>query len=252
MTPDIKRVARRALRKPLAVVDRHWRSLIAAEVRKVVTQEAHDVDLARHRLAAESAARYVQDRMEGCRDFRAKVDLLDHSLTLVRLSGLFLEFGVYRGASINFAASRVNGVVHGFDSFHGLPEDFAPWKLERGSFSTGGAVPDVNPNVMLHQGLFEESLPEFLRTHHEPVAWVHVDCDLYSSTRTVLANLAPRLRPGTVLLFDDYFNYPEWERNGEYRAFKEFVTAHDVRYRYASYMSNGNSVAVVIDGSADQ
>jgi hypothetical protein len=221
-------------------------------VRTVAEEEALDIRLARQRLASESTARYVQEAMGACREFRSRLDLLAHSLTLAQPPGLFLEFGVGRGATVNFTASRVNGFVHGFDSFHGLPEDFGAWESVRGTFSTDGALPEVRSNVVLHPGLFDDSLPEFVRTYDDPVAWVHADCVLYSSTGTVLGHLRPRIRPGTVLVFDEYFNYPNWEQDGEYRAFQEFVAQHGVRYRYVSYMSNGNSVAVMVEGGAPE
>ena len=60
------------------------------------------------------------------------------------------------------------------------------------------SLPKVKENVELHKGWFNESLPPFLEQHPGPVAFIHVDCDLYSSTKTLLDLLAPRIRPGTV------------------------------------------------------
>jgi hypothetical protein len=50
----------------------------------------------------------------------------------------------------------------------------------------------------------------------------------------VLTGLALRLQPGTAMLFDEYFNYPGWERH-EYEAWQEFVKAQHVQYEYAAY-----------------
>lgn len=63
---------------------------------------------------------------------------------------------------------------------------------------------------------------------------MHIDCDLYSSTRTILALLAPRIVAGTIILFDEYFNYPNWEQH-EYKAFQEFAAASDVKYTYLGF-----------------
>ena len=60
-----------------------------------------------------------------------------------------------------------------------------------------------------------------LGQHPGPVAFLHLDVDRYSSTRTVLELLGDRIVPGTVIAFDEFFNYPGW-REGEYRAFNEF------------------------------
>jgi hypothetical protein len=42
------------------------------------------------------------------------------------------------------------------------------------------------------------------------------------------------LQPGTVLVFDEYFNYPGWERH-EFKAWREFAAAHGVDYEYVAY-----------------
>ena len=108
--------------------------------------------------------------------------------------------------------------------------------------------PDLPGNIELHVGWFEDSLPRFLETHDEPVAFMHMDCDLYSSTRTVLELMAPRMVPGTVLVFDEFFNYTFW-RDHEYKAFTEFVSAHNVRYEFLTYAERGFSVGVKITGT---
>ena len=77
-----------------------------------------------------------------------------------------------------------------------------------------------------------------------PVAFIHVDCDLYSSTKTILSLLAPRLVSGSVILFDEYFNYPNWEQH-EFKAFQEFVAASAVKYTYLAFARQ--QVAVRID-----
>jgi predicted O-methyltransferase YrrM len=102
----------------------------------------------------------------------------------------------------------------------------------------------VPGNVRLHPGWFDATLPEWLKNNPGPIAFIHVDCDLYSSTRTILALLADRIVPGTIILFDEYFNYPNWEEH-EYKAFQEFVTERKVGYRYIGYARQ--QVAVQIE-----
>jgi hypothetical protein len=72
-----------------------------------------------------------------------------------------------------------------------------------------------------------------------------VDCDLYSSTKTIFDHLGERLRPGSVIVFDEYFNYVGW-REHEYRAFQECVHARSLRYRYVAYNTREYNVAVQI------
>jgi hypothetical protein len=54
------------------------------------------------------------------------------------------------------------------------------------------------------------------------VAFVHIDCDLYSSTSFVLSTLAPRL-DGATVAFDELLELPEYEAH-EGRAFAEFLS----------------------------
>ena len=66
-------------------------------------------------------------------------------------------------------------------------------------------------NVALHVGWFDDTLPAFLDRHDGNVAFVHIDSDLYSSAKTILDNLAPRVGPGTIIVFNEYFNDPNWK-----------------------------------------
>jgi methyltransferase family protein len=189
-------------------------------------------------------AEYAAEHMRGAHASTDKDEILLRALEHAPHDGLFLEFGVWSGRTINLIAERVNATVHGFDSFQGLPEDWQPG-YRRGSFHTNGRLPSVRPNVTLHVGWFHETLPSFIAEHCEPIAFLHVDCDLYSSTKTVFQYLADRLRPGSVIVFDEYFNYPGW-RNHEYRAFQEVVEEHSLRYSYLGYNTVEWNVAVQI------
>jgi hypothetical protein len=135
--------------------------------------------------------------------------------------------------------------VHGFDSFEGLPEDWTSWQ-KAGRFSLGGEKPEIGAaNVMLHKGWFQDSLPPFLAAHPGDVRFLHVDCDLYSSTKTVLGHLGARLVEGSILVFDEYLNFPDWQKH-EHRAWKEYSSAEGLSYEYLGYVPDWNSVAVRI------
>ena len=111
-------------------------------------------------------------------------------------------------------------------------------------------TPRVPANVTLVPGWFDDTLPDFAKAHDEPVAFAHLDCDLYSSTRTVLRGLGRRIRPGSILVFDEYFNYPNWQRH-EYRAFQEFVAEFGLAYRYLGFSIKNGHVAVEITTPAN-
>ena len=164
--------------------------------------------------------------------FGFKASHLRHALAACEAGGLYLEFGVFTGRSITIIAEALGDEtpVHGFDSFEGLPEDWIEGE-GKGAYDAGGRLPEVPDNVWLHPGWFDDSLPVFLRQQKGPVAFANIDCDIYSSTRSVLDLLAPRLGPGSVLVFDEYFAYPGW-RDHEYRAFQEFAAERGLGYRY--------------------
>ncbi len=115
-----------------------------------------------------------------------------------------------------------------------MPEAWSGFSLGGKSFGIKGRLPRVPGNVQLHAGFFKQSLPKWLADNPGQVAFIHVDCDLCSSTQTVFKLLASRLVTGTVILFDEYLNYPNWEKH-EFKAFQEFVSEHAVKYTYLAF-----------------
>ena len=134
------------------------------------------------------------------------------------VDGDILEFGVSAGESLlDFSARCPDRRVLGFDSFEGLPE--AWWSRPQGAFKA--TPPHVDrSNVTLVQGLFDESVPRFLSSWRGKAGIVHVDCDLYSSTMSCLAPIAHRLQRGTLVLFDEYYNYPDFASH-EWKAWRQ-------------------------------
>jgi hypothetical protein len=198
-------------------------------------------------LVETSTAEELLRRMDRAVPCSSREEVLDLALHHLPGDGLVCEFGVFEGASVNYIAARVpHRVVFGFDSFEGLPgrwrESFDP-----GTFTTGGRLPEVRPNVRLLKGWFDDTLPPFTARQPGPVALLHVDCDLYSSTRCVLEHLGGSLVPGSVVVFDEYFNYPGWERH-EFRAFSEFAAARRLRYEYLAYNRLHEQVALLVTG----
>ena len=175
--------------------------------------------------ARSEAADYVQEHMAEARIFVAHQQIIEFAVRNATSNGLFLEFGVATGNTVREIAAHVpTGVtVYGFDSFSGLPGDWTGHVEIAGAFRQKG-VPKVPNNVKLVHGLFDDSLPKFMDEHQGPASFVHIDCDLYSSTKAILDHVGPRLRPGTHVLFDEYFNYPGWKLH-EHKAWAEFCKA---------------------------
>ena len=158
--------------------------------------------------------------------------------------GLILEFGVRHGTSIRQLASFTSKSIYGFDSFEGLPED---WHQEsKEVYSTRGKIPKVPPHVTLIPGWFEETLPLFLAKHGEDVALINIDCDIYSSTKTVLDLLSPHIKKGTIIIFDEYIGNLHWEED-EHRAFMESIDTYQWNYEYLFYSAYSKQVVVRVD-----
>jgi predicted O-methyltransferase YrrM len=218
---------------------------LAGEARKPPVSGQLNFVSAAWQAAASQAADYMVQHMMSAVDLVERDRLLEFTLDKCSIPGLMMEFGVYRGASLRLIAQRAGQLVHGFDSFEGLPEDWTYFQ-KQGRFGLASGAPSLpEANVEIHTGWFDAVLPEFLKSHPGPARFVHIDCDLYSSTRTVLALLASRLVSGTVVQFDEYLNYPGWDQH-EYKAFQEYVRGAGARYRYLGFASSGSAVAVQI------
>jgi len=225
------------------------KSWIKRVVNRVAEQafddDAHHIERLLQRRALKQTAEFVESNMPQVAQYSDRFALYEATLKLVQVSGLCCEFGVFKGESINFIVDRLrDSIVYGFDSFERLPEDRRP-QVKAGHFKVN-KLPQVRSNVRLIQGWFNQTLPGFLERNPLPAAYLHIDSDLYSSAKTVLDLLASRIRTGTVIVFDEFFNYPGWMNHGEFRAFEEFVQRDRVRFEYAAYTTGGEQVAVII------
>ena len=120
--------------------------------------------------------------------------------------GLNVELGVYNGVTIGcLATARPDLEFHGFDSFEGLPEDWDMGQkgVKKEACDRKGELPDVPDNVKLYKGWFNETLAPFIDSSHASISFLHVDCDIYSSTDCSLTLLNDRIVPGTTIRFDE-------------------------------------------------
>lgn len=194
------------------------------------------------KLALADSVDYIQKNMTHAIGLETAREVLDYALTQAKVDGHVLEFGVFKGSTLRYIAGKINPEkAHGFDSFEGLPK---AWTGSTVDFSVKGKLPKVPGNVTLHQGYFDQTLPQWVSQHEGPVSFIHVDCDLYSSTKTIFDELGPRVVSGTIIVFDEYFNYPNWQQH-EFKAFKEFVDANQIKYEYLCYARLQVAVRIV-------
>jgi predicted O-methyltransferase YrrM len=222
---------------------------LSADLHAREVRERRDMLAAGERDAVASSARFVRDAMPGARTFPDPAATLVHALGLAPRGGMALEFGVYTGTTLRaIADARGDGRVYGFDSFQGLPEDW------RAGFAAGAFAvtePPEVPGAELVTGWFADTLPAFLDAHPGPVDLLHLDADLYSSTATVLELVGPRLRPGSVVVFDEYLNHPGWE-DGEHRAWTEYRERTGTGATYEAFTHDNEQVVVVITSVPDE
>ncbi len=206
-----------------------------------------DIGIQLRMRALNSTCKYIEKNLIGIPYFTNKQQVMDFALSKVQVDGMYCEFGVYKGKSVNYIARIVSKQIHAFDSFDGLPEN---WSIrhKKGLFALE-KIPVFEKNVNVHKGWFEDTLPEFMKKYKANAAFLHIDSDLYSSARTILHWLDERIVENTIILFDEYFNFPFWEHH-EFKAFQEFVEKNKVRYEYLCYcsVSYGSNVAVRILG----
>jgi hypothetical protein len=216
---------------------------VGSVMNRVAMRQAVDIPLERRRRALATTVDFVQRHLLQVKPAWSQFELLSDAFPQADISGdrLICEFGVFKGGTINHIATMTPKTVFGFDSFEGLPEAWGRG-LKQGHFALK-KLPRVRQNVTLIKGWFDETLPSFLERNQGMIGFLHVDCDLYSSTKIVLDLLQPRLAPGAVIVFDEYFNHPEWEQ-GEHKAFNEFLAKTGLSFEFIGYNCLGEQLAV--------
>jgi hypothetical protein len=156
----------------------------------------------------------------------------------------YLEFGVADGTSFGWwlkenknASSR----FFGFDTFEGLPENW-------GIFKKGEMAPEQlkfqDNRYKFIKGLFQTTMPDLLKStdfNNNIRKVIHLDADLFSSTLFVLVSIYYILKPGDILIFDE-FCVP----NHEYFAFRIFEESFNLNYETIGAFNNYLQVALKI------
>jgi hypothetical protein len=201
--------------------------------------------------ARQQSVDYIEAEMPDAAIFADRWALLRYSASEAPPEGMMIECGVADGGSLRFLAQDSARRFHGFDSFADRPDGWAGLFGQKSKPRSGGGLPDVPGNVILHKGAYEQTLPPFLAAHaEESVAFLHLDGGNYSASDLVLRALAPRLKAGAVLVFEEYFNHPRWQRH-EWRAFQEFIRDTGLSYRYLGFAQKNGHVAVRLGEESD-
>ncbi len=191
--------------------------------------------------------------------FSDRFELLTYALSQVTVNGEIVEYGVARGVSLIHIAKHINlthagaevsqSLVHGFDSFEGLPEDWEQPGNPKGSYALERSELEAisfPSNVRIHKGTFDQTIPSFIKEIGDNlISFLHIDSDLYTSAKIVLKMLKNKIVSGTIIVFDEYYGYHGWEK-GEFKAFDEFIKSSDVKFEYIAFNIVGEQVAIRI------
>jgi len=205
-------------------------------------------------IANHKAAEYAYENMQNAMIFADRKKLWEYCVNLINeskpekiKSGVVLEFGVYKGKSINdlatlFAECR----VYGFDSFVGLEEDWSGTHRPAGWFTLKNQLPKVEKNVSLIPGWFEDTLTPFLQkiSIFEDVLFMHMDADSYSPTKFVLDTTIEKLSPKTIIVFDNYFDGVFWESH-EHKALLNATQNLNISFEYIAISDKAVAVQIV-------
>ena len=154
--------------------------------------------------------------------------------------GDFAELGVYKGGSARLLSYLTDNRVYLFDTFDGMPDTDIVDKHQKGDFndtsleSVKAYLSDRN-NVTLMPGFF----PETTKGIDTKFSFVHIDADIYQSTKDALEYFYPRLLPGGILMFDDYY----WPLcPGVNLAIEEFLIEHQAEH--VINLTNGQALLI--------
>jgi O-methyltransferase len=144
----------------------------------------------------------------------------------------YLEFGVYKGETIDFwrkLNKNEKSKFYGFDTFTGLPEDWKNLLSDRpkGTWDCNGETPKIDDSrVQFFKGIFQDTLDKFLQSYESKNQLViHNDSDLYSSTLYVLTRLHDHMKKDTIIIFDEFSNVMD-----EFRALEDYCSAYNRKY----------------------
>jgi hypothetical protein len=156
----------------------------------------------------------------------------------------YFEFGVSGGHSFKWWLQNnqnQNSRFFGFDTFEGLPEKWGPF--EKGAMAaTLESLNITDPRASFYKGLFQQTLIPFLENYDgRNRRLIHLDADLFSATIFALSQLYRFLKPGDILLFDE-FAVPKHE----FLAFKIFTESFYVNYEVIGAANNYLFVSVKI------
>jgi hypothetical protein len=143
-------------------------------------------------------------------------DIFKHINISTSPNSLFMELGVFTGHTLSLINQNTeNTIVYGFDTFSGLPEDWAESSgnilYNKNAFATSIPV-DTDKNTFI-VGKVEDTLLDFLKEKNQKIKFIHLDLDLYSASRYALNTIFDYLEDEAIIVIDDVYGLPSWEEH---------------------------------------
>ena len=221
-----------------------FNSRLKVKVQPSSPAELYHADVAKN--SYETFKNYFKDSYVFSDDNSIRSFAINEAIKKFDKESLFLEFGVFKGDSINLFAEKLKKIdaeIFGFDSFKGLKDE---WMTEEfnppGTFDLKGKKPKVERNVKLIDGWVEETAKNFLSRNSKKIAFIHFDMDTYKSTSFVLKLVKNNFQAGTIILFDQFYGFPNWEKY-EYKAFKEEIEEN--KFKFIAFGSRQACIKIV-------
>lgn len=140
--------------------------------------------------------------------------------------GLGYELGVYNGGVSRMLLDFGRDMVC-FDTFTGIKGSEGIDDLENGEYCTND---ESAVRILLNDAeIVKGDVCDTLKQRDEPVAFVHMDMDVYVPTYYALNQIWPRLVDGGVIMMDDY---GVWCTQGVMRAVDVFLNTNKARVIY--------------------
>lgn len=161
--------------------------------------------------------------------------------SLLKNEYLILEFGTFKGETAKVISAILkkssDNILHTFDSFEGLSEPWYGTSKYEGTFKLK-SMPNLPGNCNIVEGLIQNTLINFLKTHEKKIAFLHCDVDTYETTKYILINSKKYLVKGSVVIFDDLHNRAGW-KEGQIKALNEVFQENE--YFFIAFSDSGQA-----------
>ncbi|MEO1032565.1 MAG: TylF/MycF/NovP-related O-methyltransferase [Bacteroidota bacterium] len=226
------------------------KATITTKLKRFLSKTLPNSEKIRYLAALPKLNDFVKNASDTCKVFKTRKELYTYLNDEINNTAInYCEFGVYQGASIKYwSATNTDpkSDFHGFDTFTGLPETWSNFTggLSKGVFDVKGQLPQIDDDrVFFHKGLFQDTLPSFIKNNElSNTLVINIDADLYSSTLFVLTQMDNLIKTGTIIIFDEFSSMLHEFRALEdycmsYRREYEVLAATTSKYQYYAHVA---------------